>query len=266
MSTPPRRLISWGPGSPTAVDGTKLVLLTNRFPARVVTYDVATNRWHATPRPPVQLAGNDMLAAGGGYAYVADQDDTASDPRRGRIERVDLRTGAWSLLPASPHRPRLRVRAMTVTPHGLLVDGLYGLDPDDSRYQAEVELYAEGSWHRYPSPHGLRAAGYSFAWTGSRLAAPYASKSRGGALDLATGRWVRFAPQPDPGSRGWQLVQSAQAAPGHVVSGGLVFDLATGSSRVIRRPDGADSEAMGALVGGYLYAVDARSVLWRTTL
>ncbi|MGC4109525.1 MAG: hypothetical protein QM747_03680 [Nocardioides sp.] len=248
------------------MDGTRLLLLTNRFPLRVVSYDVATDTWHAFPAPPVELRGNDMLAAGGGYAYVADQDDTAANPDEGRIERLDLRSGTWSQLPASPHRPRLSVRAMTVTRRGLLVDGLYGLDPDDRQYQAEVERFADGQWHRFPTPDGLRAAGYDFAWTGSRLAAPFTSESHGASLDPGSGRWQRFDPQPDPGAVGWQVSRTSQGAPGYVVRGGLAFDLATGRSRVITRPGGADSEAEGALVGGFLYVVDARSVLWRTEL
>lgn len=266
MSNAPHRLASWGGLGLTAVDGTRLVLLTNHLPIRVVTYDVGTDRWRGYPAPPVALMGNDMVAAGGGYAYVASEDDTASYPQRGRIERLDLRTGSWTLLPASPHRPRLSLRSMTVTPRGLLVAGSYGLDPNDLHYRSEVERYAGGRWLRYPSPVGMRSGGYSFAWTGRRLVSAFAGGTGGGALDVATGRWTRFARQPDPGSVGWQMGELPLGLPGHVVSGGLVFDLASGRTRVIAQPAGADSEAAGAVVGRYLYAVDARSVLWRTAL
>jgi hypothetical protein len=269
MSRPPRSAPVTG-GGEWAVDGTRLVMLTNRFPTRVVTYDVTSDRWQVLPAPPVPLTGNDMLGAGGGFAYVADQDDRQGDRpgdrEQGRVERLDLSTGRWTLLPASPFRPRLSVRAMSVTSHGLLVYGLYGLDPDDRHYQAEVEQYADGRWRRFASPGGLQAAGYSFAWTGSRLVAPYAGSTSGGALDPASGRWVRYDPQPDPDRAGWRLGLQARGSGDFVLAGGLLFDVAEGTSRVVRRPPGADQEAQGVIVGGFLYAVDARSVLWRVLL
>lgn len=266
MSTPPRRLVSWGGLGRWAADGSRLVLLTNSYPTRVVTFDATTDSWHGYRAPPVALTGNDMIAAGGGYAYVADQDDKASGPQRGRIERLDLRTGAWSLLPTSQNRPRLIGRSMSVTSHGLLVAGSYDLDPDGYHDRVEVERFVDRRWLRYPSPQGMEAAGYSFTWTGSQLVAPFAGGTGGGALDPETGRWTRYPRQPDPDLVGWRLGELGEGLPGHVVLGGLVFDVATGRSRVISRPAGADSEAVGAVVGRYLYAVDASSVLWRTAL
>jgi hypothetical protein len=266
MSRPPEGLSDTQlTGRDYAIDGTRLLMLTNRLPIRVVSYDVVTDRWQVLPTPPVPLHGNDMIAGGRGQVYVADQDDREGRPQRGRIERLDLQTMRWTLLPSSTFRPRLSVRAMVVTPAGLLVDGLYGLDPDDTRYQAEVERFAQGRWHRYPSPRGMQAAGYSFSWDGARLVAPFAAnRSRGGALDPSAGTWVRYPLQPNPDAVGWQL--GFGAARGFVLRGGLVFDVDRGTSRVVRRPAGGDDEAVGTIIGHDLYVVDARSVLWRAAL
>ena len=248
----------------SAVDGSRLVYLSGRGYAQVVTYDVRTDTWRTLPPPLVKLRGNDLLAAGGGYAYVADQDDSGDDTQ-GQVQRVSLTTGRWTLLPRSEDPSRLAVRRLFVTPDGLLMAGLHGLDPADHDYRAQVEVLRGRHWHRYVAPD-IQAAGYDFAWAHASLSVPFPeSQAPGRSLDPVTGRWRSLPRQPGVAEGGWQWSpgQDAVTAGGDLVlSHGVVFNVATQRSVTLGRPAGATRSGSGAIVSGGVYVLDAHSRLW----
>ncbi len=178
MATAPKDASS----GPWAVDGSTLVLLTDGPTQRVVAYHLDTNSWNVLPPPPVPLLANTVVAARGGFAYVAD--DAGNGPLH-RVERLDLTTGRWDLLPRSDHQPRMFLRALFVSPTGPI---MAGLNPYRSDSRLQVEALQNGHWHRFPTPD-LHAASYDFAWTGARLVAAFPSGGGSGrSLNPRTAR------------------------------------------------------------------------------
>jgi hypothetical protein len=259
MAPAPRGLAG---GDLVTATGDGLIMLSNRGPLRIATYDVASDLWRVFPPPPVELMGNDLLAAGGGYAYVADQDDSA-DGTKGRVQRLDLATGRWDLLPPSTNNPRLTVRRLFITRDGLLMAGLHPLDGNGHHYRAEVEVLRDGHWSRYPDPD-LEAAGYSFAWTGNRLVAPFTSDGTPGrSLDPRTSQWATLAAQPSDNVGGWPATNDSLIADGPLLLRmGVVYDAETDHSVVLTRPDGAPRYGSAGLMGGRVFVLDPRSRLW----
>jgi hypothetical protein len=246
------------PTGPWAVDGHTLLVLTSHVPVRIAAYDVDANAWDVLPPPPVPLGANDVLAAGGGHAYVAD-DAVAGSGRLHRIERVDLSTGRWDLLPRSTNQPRMHLTALFVSPEGLL---MAGLNPYQSGTPVQVEALEHGHWHRFPTP-GLHAPSYTFAWTGTGLAAAFPSGGGSGQLlHPATSRWTGLAPQPElnDGSGWWE--DSASVSGPLILKRGDVFDTDTGRSLRLTQPRGAGPGVSVGLVGSRAYVMDGSSHLW----
>src|SRR5204862_8075212 len=149
----------------------------------------------------VPLRGNNVLAAGGGFAYVADDAEPGSGPLD-RVERVDLSTGRWEVLPRSTNQPRMHLQQLFVSPRGPM---MVGLDPYRSDTPIQVEALERGHWHRFTTP-GLHAEFYSFAWTDAGLVAAFpAGGGAGQCLDPETGRWTPLPSQPgyNDGSGWW---------------------------------------------------------------
>jgi hypothetical protein len=255
MAEPPRGAI----GSPWAVDGDTLVVTTYRWPIGLAAYRVDTNTWTRFPPPPQPLYGAETLAAGGRYAYLEDGGGALRGTRdRGRVERVNLVTGRWDLMPVDDNRPRLGVRRLFMTPAGLL---LAGLDTNDVNFRVQAEVLGHHRWHRLPSP-GLRAPNYLFAWTGRRLVAAFPTfGGAGSALDPRTGTWGTLASQHALGQDGWWESSFAMQGP-RILLDGVVFNTDTGRTVVLGQPKGVSSQASGTLVRGGVYALDSESRLW----
>ncbi len=241
---------------PWVVEGQSLLMLTGRD--RLVVYDVTADAWSALPAPPVPLRGNDVLAAGGGYAYVSDDAVPTSGPLH-RVERVDLATGHWNLLPRSTNEPRLYLRGLFVSPQGLL---MAGLNPYRSDARVQVEVLDRGHWHRFPAP-SLHADFYTFTWTGGRLAAAFpAGGGAGQSLDTRNGRWSSLAPQPDAYGRSDWWDDTSSASGTRIMKRGEVFDTAAGRTLRLTQPQGAGPGVSSGLIGRRVYVMDNRSDLW----
>lgn len=240
------------------VDGRTILFLTNQTRQRVVGYHVDTNSWSILPAPPVPLRGNDVLAAGGGFAYVADDADVGSGPLH-RVERVDLATGRWDLLPRSRNHPRMYLRGLLVSPRGPL---MAGLDPRRVDTRVQVEALEHRRWHRFSSP-GLEADYYAFAWTGSRVVAAFPSGGGSGrSLDPKTGRWTDLAPQSglDNGS-GWWGDSLSESGP-LILKRGVVFNTDSGQALVLTQPRDAGSGESVGMAERVVYVMDSASRLW----
>jgi hypothetical protein len=242
---------------PWAVDGHLLLMLTGRD--RLVTYDVTANAWSALPAPPVPLRGNDVLAAGGGYAYASDDAVPTSGPLH-RVERVNLATGRWDLLPPSTNTPRMYLRRLLLSPDGLL---MVGLNPYRSDTRVQAEILDHGHWHRFGAP-SLHADFYTFTWTGKALAVAFPTGGGSGqSLDAGNGRWAPLAAQPDAyqGSAGWW--ENTYAASGsRILKLGEVFDTATGRTLRLTQPHTSGPGVSAGLAGRRAYVMDSSSRLW----
>jgi hypothetical protein len=256
MAAPPTDLAV---GTPAGVDGDHLVVLGNRFPDHLFVYDAGANRWTRMPQSPGLLSGDDYLTVGNGIAYVNPGDDRRGEPP---IQRLNLATHHWSTLPRSPHRPRLGLRRLFVTPRGLLVMGAAAQGPSGSHIRAMAEVFAQGHWTRLPGPK-FQAVGWDWHWTGHRMVAPfpYAERGHGLTLMVGTGRWGRLHNQPNLNKGGWQL---NPAATGELaLEYGYVYDDASQRWTVLHPPPTARKRSGSVTwVGHDLIAVDDHSYVW----
>lgn len=252
MATAPRDASS----GPWAVDGSTLVLLTDGTTQRVVAYHLDTNSWSVLPPPPVPLLANTVVAAGGGFAYVAD--DAGSGPLR-RVERVDLTSGRWDLLPRSDRQPRMFLQALFVGPTGPI---MAGLNPYRSDSRVQVEALQRNHWHRFPTPD-LHAAFYDFAWTGARLVTAFPPGGGAGqSLDPTTSRWTAMPVQPGyADGSGWWAESFAALGP-HILKRGDLFDTVTGRTLRLARPPGSGPGVSAGLTQRRVYVMDSASRVW----
>jgi hypothetical protein len=252
----PADLAAW---TPHAVVGDMLVVVARDDPPvsdRFFSYDVTADTWRRLPSPPTDgptpldvdtpLDIDTGLSALDGRVYTVGDDDS--------VLVLDPDAGAWSTLPASPHRPRLTPHYVTATPEGIVVVGVDATtqrDPD----LLLAEVWDGEAWHRLGSSEILGGWG-GWHWTGERLVSPYAECfdggetnnygrciPSGGALDPGTTAWQPLEAAPSMSSRGWTL--SAAEGP-LVATWGYVYDDADGSWTRIERPADAPSDGTAA--------------------
>lgn len=259
MATPPAEFSA---GSPAGIDGNRLVVMGNAFPAPFFIYDAIKDSWKRLPASPAALGGDDFMTVANGTAYVNPGDDRpAGDDGPGSppIQRLNLSTGHWSLLPASSNRPRLDLRRLFVTPRGLLVMGATGTDSHHPRALAEV--FEHGHWTRLSDPK-LRAYGYDWHWTGRRMVAPFPDGHHrpGVALTVDSGQWS-LLPKQGPNALEWQV--NGDSAGDLVFDMGEVYDDSTQTSTALKAPSTAAKERGSATwVGHQLLVVDSASHAW----
>lgn len=235
------------------VSGDRLYLLGDVPARRLHEYDAGADTWTAFSRPPHAYRGNDTWAATRRFVYLASGDDSAGEG----VDRLDLRTGAWTTLPPSQHRPRIQLRTLLPTQGGLVVAG--SAVNEAARLRAPiVERLRHGRWRRYdrPSPD---VRGRQWMRVGAKVMSPEGWRWHPGAsLDLRTGAWDIVPRKPD--AAGWSI--------GHAVGSdrysadGFTYDGRSGTWLELVPPTEDSYPAMGAWVGDHLFVVDRESRTW----
>jgi hypothetical protein len=204
-------------------------------------YDSRADTWSRVPAPPVEVPQPTMTDRGH-RVFVLDR---YAEESPAPVQVLDLATGTWSALPASPYRPAVDGRTLVATDAGLVVMGedLHPRQAGHDRQPALAEIWDGSRWRRFQSED---AAGRLWHWTGERVISTYRAtrreSARGGlhefrasAFDPASRTWDRLPWLP--GHRRGLLEEGwPQADRTRVLSQGYLYDDRTGTSVPVREP------------------------------
>ncbi len=229
-----------GGHTPRVVVGGSLIIVDDKGAWHALT----ENRWRSLPSPSSPILINSAAMNGWDGMVAAPTDD-------GRVHVLDVAGETWSVLPPSPHRPRIVVDHAIPTAAGVVVIGTDARVPNDGSVASYLlaEVHAEGKWRRLKRSNMM--SGYVWHWTGERVVAPDIQcvdggevngygrcVPQGGRLDPESGRWSPLPHKPELGSGGWNI--SAADGP-RMLAWGYLYDDRDGTWTKIGRPKGEPS-------------------------